>query len=646
MSETFTKILKFQFVRNVFECLSFRLKYFYQILKIIIPLAFLFTVSVRAQVPVRIDDQQPHHIFSFAEVGVLEDAHGNLNIDKVSSAAYQHQFKANKNYVPKNYNTASVYWYRFRIEHDKESGKKWMLEFFDQSINDLSLFVPDDYGSYHAHYFGTNYAFAKREYQHKNFTYDLSNKTDHVLTYYVRLKSPHSISAIIVLRDLKWFVGYALNEYFLFGLFYGMIIVFSLYNLLMYFAIKEKKYLFYVLYNLSIGLYEMCSDGIAFQYLWPNYPGMNTYGFGIALFASSLFGLLFTINFLYLKYKAPQFYRFLLTIIVLRSLFFITCLFYTSLFNLKVVEFIPLLAVFSASVYVMRQHYQPATFLVAGYGFLVGGFIVKILLLLKWIPYGPFSYYSLSFCFLVEMILVSFAIGNSIRTLRKKKDRAQKRTIKQLRINQELNQTLNAELTVLVDERTKELQHNALIIEKQNEEISIMNAMLKKDNTELHLNIEKVTRARVMSKLVDFEEFSKVYPDKESGFKYIAELKWAKGYTCRKCDNNHWLAGQTIHSRRCTKCGYDESVIANTLFQNSKIPINKALYMLFLVYSTKGTISSHKLSQILMIRQSTCWTYNSKMQKLLQERKEEVKNAGEEGWAKLVLENPSVLENT
>lgn len=645
MIETFTQILKFVFIRNVSKFPFFSLKDSFIRLKLIAALILFFTILVQAQIPVKIDDQQPHHIFSFAEVDVLEDAQGNLNIDKVSSASYQNQFRVNKNYVPKNYNTASVYWYRFKIEHDKESGKKWLLEFFDQSINDLSLFVPDDYGSYHAHYFGTNYAFGKREYQHKNFTYDLSNKSDHVLTYYVRLKSPHTISAIIVLRDLKWFVGYALNEYFLFGLFYGMIIVFSLYNLLMYFAIKEKKYLFYVLYNLSIGLYEMCSDGIAFQYLWPNCPTMNTYGFGIALFASSLFGLLFTINFLYLKYKGSKFYKFLLSIIVLRSLFFIACLFYTPFFNLKVIEFIPLLAVFSASVYVMRQHYQPATFLVAGYGFLVGGFVVKILLLLKWIPYGPFSYYSLSFCFLVEMILVSFAIGNSIRTLRKKKDRAQKRTIKQLRINQELNQTLNAELTVLVDERTKELQHKAIIIEKQNEEISIMNAMLKKDNTELHLNIEKVTRARVMSKQVDFEEFSKVYPDKESGFKYIAELKWAKGYSCRKCGNSHWLIGQTLHSRRCTKCGYDESVIANTLFQNSKIPINKALYMLFLVYSTKGTISSHKLSQILMIRQSTCWTYNSKMQKLLQERKEEVKNAGEEGWTKLVLENPSILEN-
>ena len=236
------------------------------------------------------------------------------------------------------------------------------------------------------------------------------------------------------------------------------------------------------------------------------------------------------------------------------------------------------------------------------------------------------------------MVLVSFAIGDNIRTLRKKKDKAQKRMISQLQINERLKDTLNKELTKLVDERTKEVRDKAAIIEKQNEEISMMNAMLEKDNQELHLNIEKVTRARIMSHEVDFAEFSKIYPDRDACFKYLSELKWINGYACRKCGNTHYLSGFLPFSRRCTKCGYDESVIAYTIFQNTRIPINKAFYMLFLVYSTKGKISSYKLAQLLLIRQSTCWAYNSKMQKILEERKKEIKNAGEGGWSKLIFE--------
>jgi hypothetical protein len=40
----------------------------------------------------------------------------------------------------------------------------------------------------------------------------------------------------------------------------------------------------------------------------------------------------------------------------------------------------------------------------------------------------------------------------------------------------------------------------------------------------------------------------------------------------------------------------------------------------------------------LEIRQSTCWSYSSKIKKLMEERKKELKNAGERGWSKLVFE--------
>ncbi len=605
-------------------------------------LCFLFFFSytnLKAQQAVHINDQVPHHIFSYGEIEYLEDSTNALQFKDILSQHINAGFKVNKKYTPRNYHTGSSYWYRFKIKHTAHSNKNWILEFFDQSINEVSLYVPDTGHAYHVHYFGTKYTFSKREYQHKNFTIDLNNDSDRELTYYVRLKSAQSVGAIFVLRDVSWFIKYALTEYLIFGLFYGMVIVFSLYNLLMFIAIKQKQYLYYVLYNLSIGLYEMSSDGIAFQYLWPNVPWWNEYGFGLALYLSSMFGLLFTLNFLYVKAKAPKFYKAICALMLIRTLFFICCLFDKQLFSYKIIELIPLLVAYSAGVYVLKTRYKPARFFVIGYSFLLIGFIVKILLLINVLPYGPITYYSLSFCFVIEMILVSFAIGESIRTLRKKKDKAQKRIISQLQINDRLKDTLNRELATLVDERTKEVTDKAAIIEKQNEEMMLMNAMLEKDNQELHLNIERVTRARVMSHEVDFAEFSKIYPDRDTCFKYLSELKWANGYGCRKCSNVQYLAGFLPFSRRCTKCGYDESVIAHTIFQNSRIPINKAFYMLFLVYSTKGKITSYKLSELLLIRQSTCWSYNSKMQKILLERKNELKNAGEGGWNKLIFES-------
>jgi hypothetical protein len=252
------------------------------------------------------------------------------------------------------------------------------------------------------------------------------------------------------------------------------------------------------------------------------------------------------------------------------------------------------------------------------------------------IPYGALMYYSLGVFFILEMIILSFVIGS----LRKNKYLAQQQIIQQLQINEKRNESLNTELSALLEDRSIELKKSMEIIQRQNEEISIMNAMLKKDSNGLSQDVEQVRKAPVMSKTVDFESFSKIYPDKDSILKYIAGLKWGKGYSCIRCYNETFLVGQTPFGRRCTKCGYDESATVNTIFHNSKILINKALYMLILVYNSKGTISSYKLSELLDIRQSTCWVYSSRFKKRLSQNKGKLGKADGEGWSRMVLDAP------
>src|SRR5690606_6971 len=99
---------------------------------------------------------------------------------------------------------------------------------------------------------------------------------------------------------------------------------------------------------------------------------------------------------------------------------------------------------------------------------------------------------------------------------------------------------LNVRLEAEVQERTREVVEKSAIIEAQNqeltqvnellqkqkEEILQMNRLLEKDNEVLHTNVAKVTHARVMSTEVDFEEFSKIYPDNDSCFRFLAGMKW------------------------------------------------------------------------------------------------------------------------
>lgn len=629
--------------------------FFKKILLIISFFLLLISVKSSAQDIVRILDSVPQHIFTFKEIEVLEDPADQFSFEQINSKAFEHAFKASTSSTPQTKKLHKTYWFRIKIKHNQNAEKPFLLEFFDQTIDHITAYIPQENQTYHTESLGDVNAFNKRLINHKNFEIPLKNNGNEVKTYYFKIKSSQISDIIIVLRTAEWFISYALDEYFYFGIFYGMILVFSFYNLIMFIAIRQKQYLYYVLYNLSVGFFEMSTDGIAYQYLWPNAPGWNQVAYAFALCATSIFALLFTRELLLVKVKAPTINKLIIGVIIFRIIFFIYCYWFDqTLFSFKFIEAIPLAVAFFTGIYIYKNGYKPARFFVLGYSFLFTGFMLKFLIMLgiSWLNFGIISYYSLSFCFIMEMVFLSFAIGDKVRILKLNKDKAQQKIIRQMAVNAKLKDTVNRELESKVQERTRDVFHKSLIIEsknqaleeanillqKQAEEISRMNVLLEHDNEELQTNVEKVTRDRVMNTEVDFDEFSKIYPDKESCYAFLATLKWKNGYHCRNCSNDHYFNGHILNSRRCSKCGYEESVTTFTIFHNTRIPINKAFYMIFLIYSSKGKISSHKLSELLSIRQSTCWTFGSRIKKVMEDRKKTIKKSGRNGWSLLVIE--------
>jgi hypothetical protein len=615
---------------------------------------------LKAQIVVPVTDTAKQHVFRFGEIQYYIEPGNRLNIGQIRSPDFSTRFKSSNEPTPQLKDVHATYWYRITLDQSIATKNNWILEFFDQTIDSITVYSPVAGNRYTVTQLGSDRPFTERLYTHKNFGLNLSNDTGERNVYYFRLRSNRSANVIIVLRSVNWFISYALDEYFFFGIFYGMILVFGLYNFMMFIAMRQRQYLYYIVYNLSIGLYEMCTDGIAYQYLWQMAPAWNHYAYGIALFLASVFATLFAQSLLHLKENAPRFNKLINSILIGRCLFFLACLLIDkNLFGYKIVEFIPLSASFAAGCYVLFQGYRPARFFVIGYSFLFFGFIIKTLIALNlwWLPVTALNFYTLSCCFIMEMLFITFAIGDRLRLLKREKDQAQERMIKQLQKNEELKDLLNKNLEEQVIGRTREITAQSSVIALQNielreanqllqqqaEEISRMNILLEQDNLSLHSDIVKVTHDRVMLADVDFEEFSRIYPDRETCFRFLAEIKWKNGYTCKKCANDHYGNGHQPYSRRCSKCGYEESVIAYTILQNTRIPINKAFYMIFLMYSTKGLISSHKLSEILSIRQSTCWAYSSRIKKAMDSKKKELRNAGSKDWSKLVIDY-SVVE--
>lgn len=610
-----------------------------------------------AQKIVEVRDSVDQHIFTFSEISYFEDVSGEITFDEIVSDKLESHFLPNTVLNPTNTNRNSAYWYKIRVKHNRDSKREWIIEFFDQTIDRLEFYQPVDTGGYKSYVMGDLLKFEEREIWHKNFIIPVINDNNDVHTYYIRVKSQQRADVIVVLRARGWFFHYALDEYFFFGIFYGMILVFSFYNLLMFLAVREQHYLYYIFYLVSVGMYEMSADGIAFQYLWSQAPEFNYYAPTLFLYLATTAALVFSSSLLNLRAKYRSLFNLFIAVFAVRTLFLIMS--FTMMpewVRFRFIEVVPFLAIFYASARCyFSKRYQPARFLVIAYSFVAFGIIYKVTqyLNIRWSPLGELSHYSLGFSFIIEMLLLSFAISDKIRLLRLEKEEAQVKTIEQLQENQKLKDNLNRTLEDQVRLKTAELLQKSEHIEAQNHqleeanrlleaqaiEIAEINRLLERDNIQLQHDVAEVKEARVLSKEVDFEEFSAMHPNEESWLKFLSDVKWQAGYTCRKCGHLSYSPGRSPFSRRCTKCGYDESVTAYTLLQNTRLPISKALYMIFLVYNSKGNISSHKLSKVLSIRQSTCWSYSSRIKMVMKDRQKRGVRNSHEGWDSIILED-------
>lgn len=109
-------------------------------------------------------------------------------------------------------------------------------------------------------------------------------------------------------------------------------------------------------------------------------------------------------------------------------------------------------------------------------------------------------------------------------------------------------------------------------------------------------------------------EFQQLFDTNDKCYQYLIELKWGKGYSCRKCGHTKYVKGRLWYYRRCRKCMYDESVTANTVFHGLKFPMYKAFHIAFRVSARKKGMSTVELAAEVGVQQKTAWLFKRKLQ--------------------------------
>lgn len=116
--------------------------------------------------------------------------------------------------------------------------------------------------------------------------------------------------------------------------------------------------------------------------------------------------------------------------------------------------------------------------------------------------------------------------------------------------------------------------------------------------------------------------FHKRFKTDADCLEYLSILKWGEGYICKRCSNDSYCSGKRPFNKRCTKCRYDESPTAGTMFDKVKFSLLIAFHIVFKISTKKKGMSSLELSQEFELRQPTCWAFKWKIQQAMQSSKQ------------------------
>ncbi len=195
-----------------------------------------------------LDDLKEDYTLLGEDIDIFEDSTGKFTIQTVLDPAFP-LFVLNKEKYAFNKNSNSVYWIRFKIKNNSRFDKSYMLETYSPHTNLIQIYVPDTKGGYRMKEAGERFHFDKREHINKNIVFDLPvGDSSQTLIYYVRIESKNYSGFDFRIKSVNYFMYYSTNEYYFLGLYYGILLIMAVYNLLIFFSVREKVYLFYVFY--------------------------------------------------------------------------------------------------------------------------------------------------------------------------------------------------------------------------------------------------------------------------------------------------------------------------------------------------------------------------------------------------------------
>ncbi len=434
------------------------------------------------------------------------DSTGSFTADQISTPEFDNKFSFQNSKIPNFKGVSGKVWFKFRIEN--QTSESTYLFLTNQYLHFIDVYSKADEEPLRIlTQTGFSRPFATRGIESRNFLIKLTDPSDSVVNIYGSIRSPNgpfwislklgTLSAVTSENRLSEFISIAVLATMVAMLFY---------NFFIFCYLREKVYLFYVLYASATIVYFLFINSFLFEWFWPNRPSFNLslfplgfLYFSVILFVNTALG----IN----RNDAPRLLQFSYVLYFLAAILALngTIL---SLYSLFFVNLMSLVAPLYITIAVVHRLKTKSFFV---YIFLIGWtplllMITLFTLMIEGAFYNEFlRVHGIELCTVWEAIIFSIALGYRYSALKKNVASLQEEKIRYMaEQNEQLERkvqqrteevtTQNEELIAQQEEITA--QRDVIEIQKNSleEKVKIRTLELAKSNNQLKIQLTKLNQ--------------------------------------------------------------------------------------------------------------------------------------------------------
>lgn len=376
----------------------------------------------------------------------------------------------------------------------------WFLSIENPLLEDIEIYRFNNNELSEKTIMGSSLAFENRPIKQRNFIYPINSLEKGELKLYIKIHSSGTLKIPLYLYSDARILEKTIHNNIYYGMYFGAIFGFALYNLLQFIQTRERFFLYSLGYLVSFGGAQATINGYSFQYIWPQLPAL-TPPFTIALLSfCSVFGLLLCKRFLAHSKRPVHFAITLNTALILAICLAFLSPYINHQLAVEIMLMLTMATVFAitAACFSSIKYGDKSSYLfLLSWGCIIPCVIAYSLMSADYINTSIFIEYAIPTGSVLQAVLLSLALGNRIRE-------------KQIR---QINTETNAKQSLLESNDNLQTQNTRL-----EEQCALKDSFLATISQELRTPITSIDGSLnlINTKNLDHQLYSYIHAARES----------------------------------------------------------------------------------------------------------------------------------